>query len=289
MHAPYIDKVCATMSSVQIIDDRDAYVFWWGHDGQPKARHLRTDRHVVGMWGIPFISFGELCLVVGHETDESATIARIGDGIAPVDCFLSSNVHVSRLPDGDEIVSCVTYDNYYETTVVYRISAKDRTYKHVQSSPQMFVDSNYLMPFVYSVDMQKVIAAQPDLKYGSDLIAPIIPSTIAIGGDMFTLRRIYDTRDNRALLQAVMQSVHEDGSVGYSADIHLLEYNLRTHESAVIAEIDDLPNNAAYVAQNIVVVTMVRTSGPGRYRLYRSMINLADMTRYLVSDDIVCD
>jgi hypothetical protein len=277
------------MSWVAISDDTSVRVFWYGYDGQPKSQLLRADTRVAVLCGIPFISFGELCLVTGYETGESATIVRLGNAeIAPVSYFLSCNVHVSKLPDGDEIVSCATYDDYCEITDVYRISANDRQYARILRLPPAYMGAYYCTPFVYSADMQKVIAAQSDQKYDIDLIAPIIPTTIAIGGDVFILRHICDTRDNRALLQAVMRSVSEDGNIGRHT--YLLEYNLRTNDSIMITEIDDdvHKRNVVYVAQNIVVVTMVRRRNE-IYRLQRLVINLADMTKYLVSDDIVRD
>lgn len=277
----------------------NTHVAWTDDAGRLEKRLLR------GKWSqqyvcaaTPFISFGELCLIVTYACGDNPAIIRLsgridsfipmyltGDGMKP---------HVSRLPDGDEIVvhtnthiqPCSRVATFQ--VVLFRICSKDKTYTcitrfHTDAWSGYGVD----YPIAYLPNMGKLVTLQQasdKFAMFSDIIVAIVPTFVNGGGDIQArVERIYDTNGDHVLIRIRPEDDGHKSEIGFIAD-----YNLSSSSLTILDTIIGPGSryNARYAAENIAVSICIATICPEKLGIIRKAYNLIDGSSYMLTDEI---
>ena len=273
-------------------DGNNLRFIWVNDAGCLESRYLRGVGYTIAKYiGIPFISLGEVCLLItstrGHGT---AYVFRIGGEDNMADIYFTDEgdpPHVSRLPDGDEIVSYIysRFGNFrYTTMAIFRICDHDKTCVPISS-----INDDYdwerscynRVLYAYLPSEGRVITkpiALIDFSGYSDVISTIVPDIITCGNVNAHVEKIYDTFGDRMLIRARTNS--ECHEYAY----YIAEYSFSSN-TLTILDVDELRGRhykAAYVAENIVsMITLINARN-----VVRKMINMIDQSEYIFTDSV---
>jgi hypothetical protein len=272
-------------------------VVWVNDNGQLENSPLRESLGGVQYHfrATPFISFGELCLIVESHVDASSptiTILRLGRGCNnPINMRISVGYvtpHVSRLPDGDEIV--VYAYNCYRLNGIpvfriafFRIYSKDKTYARIATiHDNEWVGYAAEYPIAYLPTMGKIIKTQrPGGLIYDDIIVPVVPTFVNGGGDINArVTRIFDTSGDHVLVLVRPEDGDHTSAIGFVAD-----YNLSSSSLTILDMVIVSAYNARYAAENIVM-SISATVDHQMARITRKVYNLTDGSNYVLTDEM---
>ena len=277
---------------VSIAEGDNLRVIWANDAGRLESRLLRGCKYSTHAEyiGIPFISLGEVCLLItSTEGDGMADVFRPGgaDNMANIYFHPSDPPHVSRLPDGDEIVSHMYSrfsDTRYITMAIFRIRGSDKTCAPIASiidDGDWAISGYDRLLYAYLPSKGRVItrpSTHTDLNRYSDVISTIAPYIITCGNVTASVQRIFDTVGDRMLISAhVYSGCHE-----YPLPYYIADYSFSS-KTLTILDVDNLRRrNACYAAENIVMTMMLT----GANTVVRKMINLSDRSEYILTDPV---
>ena len=271
--------------------DLDLRVIWADSDGCLVSRLLHGGVCTKeGYIGIPFISLGEVCLLITPiDRHGTASVFRPGRE----DTSIANNIylgpsnkppHVARLPNGDEIVSYMYahFDNYDITMVIFRICCRDKTCMLISSINSVYRASlrHDHMLYAYLPSKGKIITRPNtcnDFSGYSYLISSIIPSNITLDNVPVRVQRIFDTFGDRMLILAHMFNERSD-------TYYIADYSFSTQAATILDVYDPYLRqyNAGYAAENIVMmITLIDAS-----IVVRKIVNMTDCSEYILTDPV---
>jgi hypothetical protein len=275
---------------ISLAEGGDLRVIWTNVTGCLESRLMRGGKYLLeGYIGTPFISLGEVCLLIRSGKDGTIDILRPdGEDTSHTNTYLwlsGKPPHVARLPNGDEIVSYMYTHPHTgnRTMVIFRICCRDKTcvlissINGVDNTISRYDNSLY----AYLPSEGKIITepiACIDFSGYSDLISTIAPRNIRLGNMTYHPRveKIYDTFGDRMLILA---------RVGCNNESYIVDYSFSTQAATVLdgcgPHVGER-HNAGYAAENIVmIITLIKF----RY-VVRKIVNMTDQSEYILTDSV---